>query len=1184
MSPEADNLFVDNLPTYLVIEFRKSVFPDAFISKNPQIFLDNEWINVEKLKVFMAGRGSRHTAVPSHLVLKTEQVEAISVKPEPNVDTAMMTETCMVIDKEVIEILSDSEDEKIMQNVKKEPLPSVQNVKVVVKKKAMGKERENYAVRIPSSRSSDLEAFDPLKFVQESDTVWTDSEITSHRIDKPFQVTLELRVNRVEYLSEIPNVWPIPHVPTAFIDQDSWKGGTGTADSRARVCFQPGYPTVECRRSCLTCKGCYACSAVDPKLLKTKHYDLDPTTRSNILIAKHETRENERASIEQRAAIFLSVCRGKCTAINGNGKMCTGGPKMKEKSLDKQSRGRRYWIACSGWRKGFKKDHKAHSIPDDIDEDILAKLLNGTPLAGNTDTNPCSLFVAAHVGLKLWFCPHPHIENGVSLSHTEIKNYPCPARCTLYIPVDETLRFALRVYPGNIPHNHPMPRISKASFETKAAYRDCVHAAGTVGTTVQKVDQAASTNLLLGGQRPSQYNSSLYDARIKQEIIQDVKSKAHPAGLGLPGGTIIFTCIPFLLGLVHEVTSFECDVTFKCVLLLNEWEMVIYYLPVQRAITIARVYIDSANTAHYECLFDELHTLTESLTGSPLHFKRLSPGGNLLCMNADMEAAQVLGAGKSIMKTHDPDFSNIRVTTAEELLAFFLRLCFTHSKRAVLDFKGLVSAVNYQRIMDFPYIDSEEELESFTILVNALGIKKIKDWWTHKIKSKWIIPCILKSQSKILLEHWPLIPATTNIGESQHHWTNAISGIKLPLVDGIEATTSTPRTMYYLRSVPTAGTSPHTELFHRQTSTARKVRETAKIQSTTDTIQVRIEGKKEFRQHSLIVQHQCKEDLKALISSTGGTRQNMGVDLYNQTSKLRAKISKEKELRCKSNIIQQTLTAEKTSIAGSAASRRTVTKKGKLSLLPDTSSCGRVSAIHIVLTVLTLAGNGLSETALAGFIRSGVNEDAYAHWFWVSLSFLTQYFFCFPNSEKQEEEDDPDANTDDNAANFNLFSACEPPSDNISSFQQEDHTQMEPYLGSTLHDYYNSEPEDTSFSNIMACSTPFKVNVNIDSHFGHRYLSDSQVNTPNYPISSESEAYTPSDDWYGVYPDVLLPPVPGSSPPVDLLPANTLVDVEPMRVGREKRSLWAEFDKDNILPVDKRRKWVKTSHYLGSEK
>jgi hypothetical protein len=70
----------------------------------------------------------------------------------------------------------------------------------------------------------------------------------------------------------------------------------------------------------------------------------------------------------------------------------------------KQTRGHRYWIACSGWHRWFKDDHKSHVIPDDIDEDILAKLLNSMPLAGDTDTNPCSLVISAHVGLKLHFC------------------------------------------------------------------------------------------------------------------------------------------------------------------------------------------------------------------------------------------------------------------------------------------------------------------------------------------------------------------------------------------------------------------------------------------------------------------------------------------------------------------------------------------------------------------------------------------------------------------------------------------------------------------------------------------------------------------------------------------------------------------------------------------------------------
>jgi hypothetical protein len=43
-------------------------------------------------------------------------------------------------------------------------------------------------------------------------------------------------------------------------------------------------------------------------------------------------------------------------------------------------------------------------------------------------------------------------------------------------------------------------------------------------------------------------------------------------------------------------------------------------------------------------------------------------------MNADMEAAQVLGAGKSIMKTHDPNFSNIHVDLTVTIILFHWQL------------------------------------------------------------------------------------------------------------------------------------------------------------------------------------------------------------------------------------------------------------------------------------------------------------------------------------------------------------------------------------------------------------------------------------------------------------------------------------------------------------------------------
>lgn len=141
--------------------------------------------------------------------------------------------------------------------------------------------------------------------------------------------------------------------------------------------------------------------------------------------------------------------------------------------------------------------------------------------------------------------------------------------------------------------------------------------------------------------------------------------------------------------------------------------------------------------------------------------------------------------------------------------------------------------------------------------------------------------------------------------------------------------------------------NPHTELFHRQarssqclTSAAKKVRETARIQVTTETIKLRVDAEKESRHVSLHLQRQYEDELKFLTRSTGGTGQAMGVDIYNQTSDLRARIESEKELRRKSNVIQKTLTAEMSTVASSSGAPRH--QAGKSVYLPEASSCGRV--------------------------------------------------------------------------------------------------------------------------------------------------------------------------------------------------------------------------------------------------
>jgi len=93
------------------------------------------------------------------------------------------------------------------------------------------------------------------------------------------------------------------------------------------------------------------------------------------------------------------------------------------------------------------------------------------------------------------------------------------------------------------------------------------------------------------------------------------------------------------------------------------------------------VYSDRADRLQYKTIFDELQCVTLVLTERPLRLKRLSRNGSLVSIGVDMELAQALSAGDSFLPTNEPEYSNIHVQTAEEIIEFYIRACYTHAKR-----------------------------------------------------------------------------------------------------------------------------------------------------------------------------------------------------------------------------------------------------------------------------------------------------------------------------------------------------------------------------------------------------------------------------------------------------------------------------------------------------------------------
>ncbi|KAJ6449913.1 hypothetical protein C8R47DRAFT_1084604 [Mycena vitilis] len=234
--------------------------------------------------------------------------------------------------------------------------------------------------------------------------------------------------------------------------------------------------------------------------------------------------------------------------------------------------------------------------------------------------------------------------------------------------------------------HHPVSPPFKMSAVTKSKYSQCVQAVGLLGPPWRS--SAASTRLLLDGQKHSQYTPALQNKRIKQDLIAREKKK-YPAGLG-----------------------------------------VIFYDALERGVTLPRAYINRADTAFFERLFDVFREIKTGATGKDIRRR-----------------------ARAILKTNVPSFSGITTLDQQLFATSFVKFCAGHAQRPIPDFKRLVSSDEYIRIKDFRYIDSPEALASSA---NSLPVLVHVPRKSEEMND-WIIP---KSQSNILPEHFYVGPRT----------------------------------------------------------------------------------------------------------------------------------------------------------------------------------------------------------------------------------------------------------------------------------------------------------------------------------------------------------------------------------------------------------------------------------------
>ncbi|KAL0057565.1 hypothetical protein AAF712_015787 [Marasmius tenuissimus] len=888
----SDQLFIKALPPSVIEAFRYSEYvPNdlkIFMGNHPHLFKNSlDWIVVADLKKFI----DENEQVLDD-VAGSDDLTVIGSSPPP-------PQHCVKREPE------DDDDIVISDWVKQEDSDNymINQQSESVKMRTLVEDGQE-VIELLDTNDEDSEELstqvqvldtDPEHGWQHSTTRWDDPGLTSEVYLGPttFKLTRKCTVKRFERIKQLPVLFPVPEESTAFLvdlsdhsdvmfyeqdgqvmamdwliknkDNDSWDGPTGTGSSLAMVSFDPENP-------------------LDGSLTSIERRELDPAPREAIRQAQKKIRMNEGSSRQKRAEAFLTYCqRLSCKAIDLHGNRCTGSLFLKEITIPSEDRAGNVlprlctFMACNGWKQGFTEGHTTTNIWKDIDISSLQKAIADQQHSGNNEeSSQCAGLVSAQIGEKLKFCKLTgHMKCGRAAS-SPMKSIRCPSKQTIFVPVDTSIWMAIVLSTNNVTHLHPIPFINKPHIEAKYNYKKLVSAIRVVGATVQHVDSASTTAILLGNKLPSEHDLGLHNSRVKAGTIQEMKAQKYTARMGLPGiydlflkdqalpnaddiyihqyinipssdgitGVIIFTCVPSLICLIHEVSYFEADVTSKRISsAVDEWKLVINPKGLQHAITLAHRYVNRGYRAFYKQLYDTLQDVVQSLTKRPLR--------------GDMEVTHIQGLADSFFPTNDPSFSGINVATPNKLIPYIFRLCGVHGIRAVLDFKGLVTLAEFSRLMAFLEIQSTTELQDFREFIKGLKVKKIT------------------ALSKMLPEHLESIARNTNITEGQHAWTNRQTGTQLSPVEALESARKVDfkvasEVEITCRNGSLQNTQNKRSALRDKTAKSEKALEKANASHATSTLQQQIDKEKDARRESLAREKALKDQLTGLKPGATG--------------------------------------------------------------------------------------------------------------------------------------------------------------------------------------------------------------------------------------------------------------------------------------------------------------------------
>ncbi|KAJ7857931.1 hypothetical protein B0H14DRAFT_3637442 [Mycena olivaceomarginata] len=642
---------------------------------------------------------------------------------------------------------------------------------------------------------------------RESAIVWTDPGVSSKVVDFPdgFPITAKTRVFHIELVNGIPSQFPIPEELTTFIvcadtldaedkrktidailkdyDPHSYSGSTGSR--REPDAFVIGSlfgldPSVRvaCRRVEAKCGGVVACESLDAAFLNAPRRFPDPLYRQTLIEAEMRTRElQDTSTVGQVLTFERSLQSFSCKAILADGSSCNGTALMVR--AKKRIRNKDYVIVCSQQDKPCAQGsghHTGLAILNHIDEDILFKVLNHQPIVENHDA------------------AYNHMKDGLSFK-AKVIALACKAIYHAYCPWEDRfpdLSHTAVFIPTLTPHKHPPPPENKINQTVARLYMECARKLGSSATPA-RVDRAPTTIALLGT-TPALFHPALANRDIRLRLIQRVKEELNgPEHTGdvrtqvavylaqqqaLPpaerylqssiirdGRTVIFGIHPELIKNIHRVRTLDCDTTFKPVAgSMQIFEVNAWLTAINEAVTLGRVWMEAHDRTIFKQVWEELRRFVTVLTGHPLLFKGLHVRGTILGLNADMEVAPLLGFAEAFLPTIDREELRGVVTDAGTLLPFVLRLCYTHIFRGVPEAPHL-SKDDHDRIKGFVHLETPQAVEDFKLWIANVPDPDgaITRWWKQKLMHFWLLPATIQCLSRIPLNDWHTMPATTNL-------------------------------------------------------------------------------------------------------------------------------------------------------------------------------------------------------------------------------------------------------------------------------------------------------------------------------------------------------------------------------------------------------------------------------------